>query len=252
MTTALKNKSNQVFKVLLYEPTPMNQNITKALLQKMGWEVFVSDDITKISNEVSSKKIDGCLISIDSLDGVTNILQEINDASPEIVICGLSSSSKKQNLTLLKEAGLTEHYNYPIKQDHLDRFQKYLESDLQTALNDLPILDTTTLNSIRGLSDPGEDDFLKELAEVFFQRGPTIIAEIESAYVAQDPLKFERSSHSLKGSAGNLGAKRLMTICEKMEYAGRAKKLSHMEDSVKKMRQLYEEAKAALETEWLS
>ena len=86
--------------------------------------------------------------------------------------------------------------------------------------NDSSLLDARMLHSIRNLTEPGEGDFLDELIHLFTARSPAIIDEIREAVTRRDNVKMSRSAHSLKGSCGNLGIKKLMLCCEKIEQLG--------------------------------
>ena len=86
--------------------------------------------------------------------------------------------------------------------------------------NDSFLLDAKTLRSIRELTEPGESDFLDELIALFTSRSPGIIKDIFDAVAQRDNIKMSRSAHSLKGSCGNLGIKKLMLCCEKIEQLG--------------------------------
>lgn len=87
-----------------------------------------------------------------------------------------------------------------------------------------PIIDDMKLQSIKDLAEPDDaDGFFSELLQIFFQRAPQLMSEIETAIQSGDAQKLERSSHALKGTSGNLGAVRMMHLAEQLEMKGRAK-----------------------------
>lgn len=114
-----------------------------------------------------------------------------------------------------------------------------------------PILDEQIIANLQALTSPGEADFLKELADVFFARSPGVIAQIAQSVEAEDPIGYKRASHSLKGSAANIGALSLAAICAKMENAGKDKDLSAAPTDLAHVKTLYDQVKTALETKIL-
>jgi len=94
----------------------------------------------------------------------------------------------------------------------------------------LPLLDIPRLRSIRALGEPDDaDGFFKGLLTIFFERAPALLADLEQAVAARDAHRVEKLAHALKGSAGNLGAARMMHFAERLEAIGRSK---HLTDEV--------------------
>lgn len=58
------------------------------------------------------------------------------------------------------------------------------------------------------------------LLETFINDSVARIATVADAVAAGDPDAIRRTAHSLKGSAGNLGATRLSLICKSLEELG--------------------------------
>lgn len=115
---------------------------------------------------------------------------------------------------------------------------------------EFPILDAQKLQSIKDLAD-GDDNFFKELTDLFFQRAPVLMGEITKAFEAKDHYTLERSSHALKGSAGNLGAMKMMKICEDLEHKGRAEDLSNVDGLIKELQEVYPITEKEMKDDWL-
>lgn len=91
----------------------------------------------------------------------------------------------------------------------------------------IPLIDHTKLDAVKELAEPGDaDGFFRDLVELFFTRVPILIHEMQAANSEGDPVGVSKSAHTLKGTAGNLGALRVMKLAEKIEYSGRAGDLS--------------------------
>ncbi len=115
-----------------------------------------------------------------------------------------------------------------------------------------PIIDAQKLQTIKDLSEPGdEDDFFKELLGIFFQRVPALLVELQAAINSKDPVKLERSAHALKGTAGNLGAMMLMKLAEQLEVMGRSGKTDQAAEVLAELQLTYPLTRKELETHWL-
>jgi HPt (histidine-containing phosphotransfer) domain-containing protein len=90
-----------------------------------------------------------------------------------------------------------------------------------------PMVDLARLRSIKALGEPDDSDgFFSGLLNIFFERVPQLLSDLESAVVNQDSLRIEKLAHALKGSCGNLGAVRMMNLAERLESLGRSKQLT--------------------------
>ena len=103
-----------------------------------------------------------------------------------------------------------------------------------------PLLDVAKIESIRQLSEPGdEEDFFTSLAKIFFDRAPNLLLKIKAAVEANESRDLETSAHALKGSCGNLGAQHLAELCRQLEENGRNKSSSGNEAILKELNEVY-------------
>ena len=73
----------------------------------------------------------------------------------------------------------------------------------------------------------GDVDLLKEIAVLFLETYPDVLAEIRDAAEHKDAKALERTAHGLKGSVANFGAANAVESARKLEYMGRDSKLEH-------------------------
>lgn len=114
-----------------------------------------------------------------------------------------------------------------------------------------PTIDPSSVKAIRSLADPGEEDFYKELTDVYFERSPKVLLDIKNAVEKNDVKAYESSTHSLKGSSGNIGAMALAAQCEKMEHDARNNTMDHTKKDLEKVENLYKEAVTEIQTKYL-
>ncbi len=95
-----------------------------------------------------------------------------------------------------------------------------------------PALDTAVIESLRQLTPPGEPDVLKEVLQLFLDDVPGRIERLRTAWQGGNAVEVQRAAHSLKGSAGNIGAHALHAICHQLDELGRSGDLAEAEDLV--------------------
>lgn len=80
------------------------------------------------------------------------------------------------------------------------------------------ILDPAALNRLR---EWGGDALLGRMVSLFLELGPERVGSLSGALADGDLEVLERTAHSLKSSAGNVGALRLSSDAARLETAAR-------------------------------
>lgn len=91
----------------------------------------------------------------------------------------------------------------------------------------------------------GDAELLKELAQLFLEEYPRLIAELRAAHQQGDAKQVERTAHGLKGSVANFGAKPAVDAAYQIEQLGRGGRL----DPVAELLQSLDLALLALQSE---
>jgi HPt (histidine-containing phosphotransfer) domain-containing protein len=84
------------------------------------------------------------------------------------------------------------------------------------------VLDPVIIDSLRQLTPPGEPDVLAEVLRMFLDEVPRRIDRLRAAWSAGDVTEVHRAAHSLKGSAGNIGAHALYAVCQQLDERAKA------------------------------
>lgn len=87
-------------------------------------------------------------------------------------------------------------------------------------------LDPDVLDKLRQLTAPDEPDVLHQVLQLFLSEVPRRIEKLRNALSAGDIEEVGRSAHSLKGSAGNIGARALHEVCSQLDARARANDLA--------------------------
>lgn len=67
----------------------------------------------------------------------------------------------------------------------------------------------------------GDQDFLREIAGLFFEDCPKLLADIQSAVSTGNARALEHAAHTLKGSVANFGAEAARRAAFRLENLGR-------------------------------
>jgi len=81
-----------------------------------------------------------------------------------------------------------------------------------------PTLDPGVLEGLATLQDPDEPDIVKTLIDLFLVEGRERMDTIQQATASGDAQARVRAAHSLKGSAGAIGAFQLQQLCADIEH----------------------------------
>ena len=84
------------------------------------------------------------------------------------------------------------------------------------------VLDPAVVDSLRQLTMPGEPDVLGQVLHLFLEEAPRRTERLKSAWQDGNAVELQRAAHSLKGSAGNIGARHLSEICRQLDDCGKA------------------------------
>jgi len=71
----------------------------------------------------------------------------------------------------------------------------------------------------------GDWEFLKEIAGVFLDDCPKLLADIHEAVLNRDSERLAHAAHTLKGAVSNFGAESARRAALQLEQLGRAKNL---------------------------
>ena len=75
-------------------------------------------------------------------------------------------------------------------------------------------IDTAVTNEI--IECLGHDAF-KDIASLFIKNGQELVGSLNSAYDQRDKNTLHRIAHTLKGSSGNIGARALFQLCDRLD-----------------------------------
>jgi two-component system sensor histidine kinase/response regulator len=226
-------------RILLAEDNPMNQKLAVALLKKAGYTVDAVENGKLAVEALNRKYYDLVLMDVQmpEMDGfeATKAIREKKDERRNIPILAMTAHAMKGDRERCLGAGMDDYVSKPIEpQELLDAIKKWVRADAdeqegteagvrqQSRVCD-PIVNIEAVLQNRF---DGDIDFFAEMLREFLAYAPKQLENLERSLDASDGRVVESEAHSLKGAAGNLGARRIAELALEMELAGRTGELS--------------------------
>ncbi len=219
-------------RLLIAEDNLINQKVINGVLNESGIEVVMADDgqfVMDILEKDSNFEIilmDAHMPRVDGFEA-TRLVRE-NPAYNHIAVVALSGDTAVDDIRKMREAGMEEHLEKPLKMDALyDVMSMYYsmpEAEAQTEIEradvedleiDVDIDDLPSLDYPLGLSICGNDEEMyKELLKEFFLGYKDSSKRLRDILVAKDYKAAQDLLIDVKGTASNLGAKQFIQITD--------------------------------------
>jgi len=231
-------------RVLLAEDNPVNQKVAVRMLERLGYRVDVVGDGREAVEALSRAPYGAVLMDVqmpvmDGHEATAEILRRRADA-PETggygaPIIAMTANAMQGDREKALDAGMDDYLAKPVKFDELAavlrRWIAPEDPDASPGRGDAgqppsegqddPALDPAVLDELADLQEDGEPDILAELADLFFEDAPARLAVLRAAWEAGDAETLRQTAHALKGSCGNLGARKMYETARLLEEAGR-------------------------------
>lgn len=243
-------------RVLLAEDEPVNQEVTRAMLEYFGCQVEITSNGLELLEAL--RKADYDLILLDGqmpkMDGYTAaraIREKEADANSKeaiprsewahIPIIGLSGNVMADARKECLSAGMDDYLNKPISQDKLRTilkrwFPKKSNPAGSTSQQSLPTdatkvdgikpalrhasFDPKVLMALTDLGKIGGANLLGKVFETYLTSSVGYLQELREAISNADADTMKSAAHAFKSSNENVGAHRLSRLLEELEKIG--------------------------------
>lgn len=108
-------------------------------------------------------------------------------------------------------------------------------------------VDPRVLAELRSLQDDASPRFFRDLIDQFLAQGREKLVELREGLRSQDVERIARVAHTLRGSAGSLGARRLSFLAGAVEDDLRAGASRIPEDRIAAIEAEFDRVRATLE-----
>jgi two-component system, sensor histidine kinase and response regulator len=221
-------------KVLLAEDNAVNQLLAKRLLEKHGNSVIVAANGQEALAAIERERPDLVLMDVqmpvlDGLEAIRAIRAKEQTSGLHLPIIALTAHAMKGDRERCLAAGADEYLTKPIravelfaalgrmKAGNIGPSSSSASVAEQPQSSSSPVLDLT-----EALHRVGDQETLEELARLFVEESPKLMAQIRQSLAISDGVALERFAHSLQGAAASLGAPGISGASEELQKLARS------------------------------
>ncbi len=260
--------SSSGVRVLVAEDNAVNQKVAVKMLERLGYRADVAANGLEAVEALSRIPYPAVLMDVqmpemDGYEATAEIRRREEGTDRRTPIIAMTANAMEGDREKTLEAGMDDYVPKPVKPEQLGRvLARWVSRDEKK--DEAPAgalgvvgngsgpqeeqdpLDRAVVESLREL---GGDEMLSELTEVFLEDTSSGLAALKEASETGDAEAIERVAHTLKGSAGNMGAKRMAAICSELQDAGESGDLSGASELLVGLKAEFERVRPALEAE---
>jgi two-component system, sensor histidine kinase and response regulator len=225
---------------LLAEDNLINQQLAVRFLEKQGHRVTVVGDGREAVAAWQAQPFDMVLMDVqmpemDGFEATAAIRAAEQGTGRHTTIVALTAHALRGDEQRCLNAGMDGYLSKPIRSQDLAAAIARLappppSSDSLPAAGE-PQAEEEVYGLGKALQAAEEDhELLQKMAECFEHQAPVLLEQIRLALQEGNPDAVRRAAHTLKGSAGSLGAKRAWSAAEALEQLKDHGDLARSED----------------------
>jgi PAS domain S-box-containing protein len=260
-------------RVLLAEDNLVNQRLALRQLRRLGYAADAVANGVQVLEAIRRQRYDILLLDcqMPELDGYSTARQLRKQEVPmagrsTLHIVAMTANAMTEDRERCLAAGMDDYISKPVRLPDLDAALHRAVRKLARSESEPPAppraaseadddseeartLDRTMLRSLAELNVPGETDAVVEMVGLFLKNAVPLRDRMATAAAAGDLAEFQAAAHSLKGSAGGLGARRLSRLCAELEKRAKAGDLPGVRAAVAEVGVEFGRVEAALAEE---
>ncbi|HEY6168843.1 MAG TPA: response regulator, partial [Verrucomicrobiae bacterium] len=255
--------SARTLRILLAEDNVVNRKVALQQLHKLGYTADTADTGREVLEALGRKSYDVILMDcqMPELDGfeTTREIRQREAAAGKgehAYIVAMTANALAGDREQCIGAGMDDYVDKPVQ---LARLRAAVVRGLQhTRAQQLPApakpdddtpVDFKVLTDLLGPPEPGQPNPLVDLIDLFLNDTPSQVERMQSALPAGDRAALRLAAHSLKGSATNLGARKLAGLCLEIETQAKAEGGALDSNLLNLLTTEFQRVKTALEAE---
>jgi two-component system, sensor histidine kinase and response regulator len=220
--------------VLVAEDNAVNQKVAVRMLENLGYRADVAangkeavDSISRIS--YAAVLMDVQMPEMDGYEATAEIRRREEGARRRTPVIAMTANAMKGDREKALQAGMDDYLSKPVKLGDLEAIlARWVSPEQEDAsAGDSQKVITPQVSEeffdhqiIANLHELGGPEMLSELAELFLEESHSAVDVLRKAIVESDAQAVERTAHTLKGSSGNMGARKIEWLCARLQDIG--------------------------------
>ncbi len=218
-------------RVLLVEDNPVNQKVARDLLTRRGHLVELAQNGQEAVAAVGQAAFDVVLMDIhmpvmDGLAATRAIRARECSGGTHVPIIAMTAGATTEDREQCFAAGMDAFVSKPFRAADLNRAVESIAAGAERG--NLAVAAPASPGEVACLDWQGalekldgDEVLLLELADMFLDQCPSLVADIEAAIAAEEAEVLQRAAHTLKGSAQVIGGRAVATAALVLENMGR-------------------------------
>lgn len=222
-----------LYRVLLAEDNPSNQLIGERILSRAGYPVHVVASGREVLENLAKNSYAVVLMDcqMPDMDGyeATQRIRVSKEPWRHIPIIAVTAHSFKEDRDRCFDLGMNAYITKPFDpQDLIGTIDEWIADPLLAATRESQLgasikpKETVDLHRVREISGD-DDEFAMTVIELYVENLAVRLRELSEAAARDERQLIQELAHSIKGSAGNIGAVDLQQEAEQLEMAIKSK-----------------------------
>ena len=230
-------KANHSLRILVAEDSPVNQQLVFEILLKQGHRVELAFNGKQALAALQAEQFDAVLMDVQmpemgGLEATSEIRRRERKTGTHVPIIALTAHALNHDRERCLAAGMDGYLQkpfYPVDlYNALAPYSSRLDqpNPADSSSPDPIPTEKEVLNAAEALARAGgSEKLLCRVCQVFLDNLPTMWAELQTAVANTDAAAIQRTAHTLKGSAGLIGAQAATAAARELEMMAKAGKL---------------------------
>ena len=248
-------------RLLLVEDNEVNQKVAVKILERLGYRVDVAKDGLEALEASSRTPYSAILMDVQmprmgGYESTAEIRRREKEPGWRVPIIAMTANAMQGDREKALQAGMDDYVVKPVRVEELEAVlarwvagaEPAPDGKGETLPEDEPALDPEVISGLRDLEE-GSPGLLEELVEMFLQDTPPRIEALGVAVEEGDAHSVERIAHSIKGSSGNMGGRRMSEVSERLQAIGASADLEQAPELLASLREEFDRMREALRAE---
>jgi PAS domain S-box-containing protein len=231
-------------RILVVEDNAVNQKVAVRMLDRSGYRADVAANGLEALDALYRIRYDAVLMDVqmpemDGYEATAEIRRRESGRKDGLrtPIIAMTANAMHGDREKALDAGMDDYVPKPVRREDLDAVLERWVARSPSEPEGEPLkdllgepsgdpLDSSILADLRELEGDGEPDLLFELAEMFASDSALRIEAMKRAIAKGEPATVKQMAHALKGSSSNMGARRMASLCERLQIASASQDLA--------------------------